>query len=98
MSQVGATVTHKTLARCWLTERSDRRKLSTERWGDTDFLNMLEEERLVSKRESKTSAVAAMIPTKFPEDRSSDYIPFLNNKKICYIGSKEDTLVIHPLI
>jgi myo-inositol-1-phosphate synthase len=90
MSQVGATVTHKTLAKMLV----DRGALIEESYqlnvgGDTDFLNMLEEERLVSKRESKTSAVAAMIPYKVPlKIGPSDYIPFLNNKKICYIWFK----------
>lgn len=90
MSQVGATVVHKTLAKLLV----DRGALIEESYqlnvgGDTDFLNMLEEERLVSKRESKTSAVAAMIPYKVPlKIGPSDYIPFLKNKKICYIWFK----------
>ncbi|MCQ8892303.1 MAG: hypothetical protein NQU41_02860, partial [Candidatus Methanosuratincola sp.] len=65
MSQIGATVLHKTLAKLLV----DRGVKVTESYqlnigGDTDFLNMLEEERLISKRISKTSAVAAMIPYK----------------------------------
>jgi myo-inositol-1-phosphate synthase len=90
MSQVGATVTHKTLAKMLV----DRGALLEESYqlnigGDTDFLNMIEEERLVSKRESKTSAVAAMIPYKIPlKIGPSDYVPFLKNKKICYIWFK----------
>jgi myo-inositol-1-phosphate synthase len=50
---------------------------------------MLEEERLVSKRESKTSAVQAMVPYKIPlKIGPSDYISFLKNTKICYIWLK----------
>jgi myo-inositol-1-phosphate synthase len=90
MSQVGATVIHKTLAKLLV----DRGAFIEESYqlnvgGDTDFLNMLEEERLVSKRESKTSAVAALIPYNVPlKIGPSDYIPFLKNKKICYIWFK----------
>lgn len=87
MSQVGATVVHKTLAKLMV----DRGALVEESYqlnigGDTDFLNMVEEERLVSKRTSKTEAVQAMVPYKIPlKIGPSDYIPFLKNKKICYI-------------
>jgi myo-inositol-1-phosphate synthase len=90
MSQVGATVVHKTLAKLMV----DRGALLEESYqlnigGDTDFLNMVEEERLISKRESKTSAVQALIPYKIPiKIGPSDYIEFLENKKICYIWIK----------
>jgi myo-inositol-1-phosphate synthase len=90
MSQVGATVVHKTLAKLLV----DRGAFIGESYqlnigGDTDFLNMLEEERLLTKRESKTSAVAALIPYPVPlKIGPSDYVPFLKNKKICYIWIK----------
>jgi myo-inositol-1-phosphate synthase len=90
MSQIGATVVHKTLAKLMV----DRGALLEESYqlnigGDTDFLNMVEEERLISKRESKTSAVQALIPYKIPiKIGPSDYIEFLENKKICYIWIK----------
>jgi len=90
MSQVGATVVHKTLAKLLV----DRGAFIEESYqlnigGDTDFLNMLEEERLSTKRESKTSAVAALIPYQVPlKIGPSDYVPFLKNKKICYIWIK----------
>jgi len=90
MSQVGATVVHKTLAKLLV----DRGAFIEESYqlnigGDTDFLNMLEEERLLTKRESKTSAVAALIPYPVPlKIGPSDYVPFLKNKKICYIWIK----------
>lgn len=90
MSQIGATVLHKTIAKLLV----DRGVMIDESYqlnigGDTDFLNMLEEERLVSKRESKTSAVRALIPYAVPlKIGPSDYIPFLNNTKICYIWVK----------
>jgi myo-inositol-1-phosphate synthase/intein/homing endonuclease len=53
---------------------------------NTDFLNMLEEERLSSKRVSKTEAVASQIPYEVPlRIGPSDYVPFLKDRKICYI-------------
>ncbi|NHV60859.1 MAG: inositol-3-phosphate synthase [Candidatus Verstraetearchaeota archaeon] len=90
MSQLGATVLHKTIAKLMV----DRGVRITESYqlnigGDTDFLNMLEEARLVSKRISKTSAVQAMIPYDIPlRIGPSDYVQFLDNKKICYIYIK----------
>ena len=90
MSQVGATVLHKTIVKMLV----DRGALIEESYqlnigGDTDFLNMIQEERLISKRESKTSAVQAMVPYPVPlRIGPSDYIDFLKNTKICYIWVK----------
>ncbi|WP_449462944.1 inositol-3-phosphate synthase [Tardisphaera miroshnichenkoae] len=90
MSQIGATVVHKTLVKLM----ADRGVKVDETYqlnvgGDMDFMNMLEEERLKDKRESKTSAVRAMtnypVPTRIGP---SDYIPFLENQKICYVWAK----------
>jgi myo-inositol-1-phosphate synthase len=90
MSQLGATVLHKTIVKLCV----DRGVKVDETYqlnigGDTDFLNMLEESRLVDKRISKTSAVRAMssyeIPTRIGP---SDYVPFLDNDKICYVWLK----------
>jgi myo-inositol-1-phosphate synthase/intein/homing endonuclease len=53
---------------------------------NTDFLNMLEEERLSSKRISKTEAVSSQVPYEVPlRIGPSDYVPFLKDNKICYI-------------
>jgi len=90
MSQVGATVLHKTLVKMAV----DRGAKVDETYqlnigGDTDFLNMLEESRLRDKRESKTSAVRAMSPYEIPTRIGpSDYVPFLRNDKVCYIWLK----------
>ncbi len=87
MSQIGATVLHKSLVRL-LVDRGVKvdKSYQLNIGGDTDFLNMLEEERLESKRVSKTSAVQAMAPYKVPlRIGPSDYVNFLQNKKICYI-------------
>ena len=87
MSQLGATVLHKAIAKL-LVERGVKLEESYQLniGGDMDFLNMLEQERLVSKRESKTSAVRAMVPYEIPlRIGPSDYVDFLGNEKICYI-------------
>ena len=90
MSQIGATVLHKTLVKMAV----DRGVKVDETYqlnigGDTDFLNMLEESRLKDKRESKTSAVRAMSPYEVPTRIGpSDYVSFLENDKVCYIWLK----------
>ncbi|MHB8566589.1 MAG: inositol-3-phosphate synthase [Nitrososphaerales archaeon] len=90
MSQLGATVLHKTIVKLCV----DRGVKIDETYqlnigGDSDFLNMLEESRLVDKRISKTSAVRAMSPYEVPTRIGpSDYVPFLENDKICYIWLK----------
>ncbi len=90
MSQLGATVLHKTIVKLCV----DRGVKVDETYqlnlgGDTDFLNMQEERRLVDKRESKTSAVRAMTPYKVPTRIGpSDYVGFLDNDKICYVYLK----------
>jgi len=86
-SQVGATILHRTLAKLLL----DRGVKLEESYqlnigGNSDFLNMLEEERLSSKRVSKTEAVSSQIPYEVPlRIGPSDYVPFLHDNKVCYI-------------
>jgi len=87
MSQLGATVLHKTLVKLFV----DRGVKVDETYqlnvgGDMDFYNMLDEERLEDKRVSKTSAVAAMAPYEIPmRIGPSDFVGFLANDKVCYI-------------
>ena len=87
MSQLGATVLHKTLVKLCV----DRGVKVDETYqlnvgGDMDFYNMLDEERLEDKRISKTSAVAAMAPYEIPmRIGPSDFVGFLANDKVCYI-------------
>ena len=89
-SQVGATILHRNLVRLCL----DRGVIVDETYqlnlgGDTDFQNMTVEERLITKRISKTEAVTSLVPYKLPTRIGpSDYVPFLKNKKICYISLK----------
>lgn len=90
MSQLGATVLHKTLAKLWV----DRGVMIDETYqlnvgGDMDFYNMLDEDRLEDKRISKTSAVKAMVPYDVPmRIGPSDYVNFLKNDKVAYIYMK----------
>jgi myo-inositol-1-phosphate synthase len=89
-SQVGATILHRNLVRLCL----DRGVIVDETYqlnlgGDTDFQNMTVESRLQSKRISKTEAVTSLVPYALPTRIGpSDYVPFLKNKKICYISLK----------
>jgi len=89
-SQVGATILHRNLVRLCL----DRGVIVDETYqlnlgGDTDFLNMTVEERLKTKRISKTEAVTSLVPYALPTRIGpSDYVGFLKNKKICYISLK----------
>jgi len=90
MSQLGATVLHKTLVKLLV----DRGVKVDETYqlnigGDTDFFNMLDEERLEDKRESKSSAVRAMVPYEVPmRIGPSDFVGFLDNEKVCYVYLK----------
>jgi myo-inositol-1-phosphate synthase len=89
-SQVGATILHRNLVRLCL----DRGVIIDETYqlnlgGDTDFQNMTVESRLKSKRISKTEAVTSLVPYDLPTRIGpSDYVGFLQNKKICYISLK----------
>jgi myo-inositol-1-phosphate synthase len=90
MSQLGATVVHKTLVKLFV----DRGVKVDQTYqlnigGDMDFYNMLDEERLEDKRISKTSAVAAMANYEIPmRIGPSDFVSFLENDKVCYISIK----------
>jgi myo-inositol-1-phosphate synthase len=98
-SQVGATILHRNLVRLCL----DRGAIVDETYqlnlgGDTDFLNMTVEERLKTKRISKTEAVTSMVPYELPTRIGpSDYVKFLKNKKICYIVLKGRKFGDRPL-
>lgn len=89
-SQVGATIVHRTLAKLF----SDRgvkieRTYQLNVGGNTDFLNMLARDRLISKKISKTQSVQAILPQKLEEENiyvgPSDYVPWLKDKKIAFI-------------
>jgi myo-inositol-1-phosphate synthase len=88
MSQLGATVVHKTLVKLFVdrgVQIDGTYQLNI--GGDMDFYNMLDEERLEDKRISKTSAVKAMADYDIPmRIGPSDYVDFIDNEKICYIN------------
>jgi len=101
-SQVGATITHRVLANLFV-DRGVRidRTYQLNFGGNTDFLNMLERERLESKKISKTSAVTSNIPYDLPEDDvhvgPSDYVPWLKDRKWCHIRMEGTTFGDVPL-
>ncbi|MGD8553499.1 MAG: inositol-3-phosphate synthase [Anaerolineales bacterium] len=89
-SQVGATITHRVLTALF----RDRGVIMDHSYqlnfgGNMDFYNMLERERLESKKISKTGAVTSMLPYKLPAEDihvgPSDYVPWLTDRKWCYI-------------
>ena len=69
--------------------------------GNTDFLNMLERERLESKKISKTGAVTSMLPYVLPPENvhvgPSDYVPWLTDRKWCYVRMEGTTFGEVPL-
>jgi myo-inositol-1-phosphate synthase len=101
-SQVGATITHRVLTRLFM-DRGVRleRTYQLNFGGNTDFLNMLERERLESKKISKTNAVTSMLDYPISDDDvhvgPSDYVPWLNDRKWCYIRMEGTTFGDVPL-
>ncbi len=89
-SQLGATITHRALADLFHKRgvKLDRTyQLNT--GGNTDFLNMLNRERLASKKTSKTEAVQAVVGERLADDDihvgPSDYVPWQKDNKIAFI-------------
>lgn len=89
-SQLGATITHRVLTKLFEDRgvRIDRTyQLNT--GGNTDFLNMLNHERLRSKKISKTEAVQCQMAERLATENihigPSDYIPWLKDNKVCFI-------------
>ena len=101
-SQVGATITHRVLTRLF-EDRGVRldRTYQLNFGGNTDFLNMLERERLESKKISKTNAVTSQLSRNLPEKDvhvgPSDYVPWLSDRKWCYIRMEGTTFGDVPL-
>ncbi len=101
-SQVGATIVHRVLTRLFR-ERGVRleRTYQLNFGGNTDFLNMLERERLESKKISKTSAVTSQLDYELPHTDvhvgPSDYVPWLLDRKFCYIRMEGTTFGNVPL-
>lgn len=89
-SQLGATIAHRTLVDLFMKRgvKLDRTyQLNT--GGNTDFLNMLNRSRLSSKKKSKTESVQSVCSEPMPEHNihvgPSDYVPWQNDNKVCFI-------------
>ncbi|MFA5367590.1 MAG: inositol-3-phosphate synthase [Dehalococcoidia bacterium] len=102
-SQVGATIVHRILTNLFK-ERGVKleRTYQLNFGGNTDFLNMLERERLESKKISKTNAVTSQLDYKLPEKDihvgPSDYVPWLEDRKFCHIRMEGRTFGDVPLL
>jgi myo-inositol-1-phosphate synthase len=89
-SQVGATIVHRVLTRLFR-ERGVKleRTYQLNFGGNTDFLNMLERDRLMSKKISKTRSVTSQLDYDIGKDNvhigPSDYVPWLNDRKWAFI-------------
>lgn len=101
-SQVGATITHRVLTRLF----GDRgvkleRTYQLNFGGNTDFYNMLERERLESKKISKTNSVTSQLDYELEPGNiyvgPSDYVPWLTDRKFCYIKMEGRTFGDVPL-
>ncbi len=101
-SQLGATIVHRMLANLFR-ERGVRldRTYQLNFGGNTDFMNMLERERLESKKTSKTRAVTSQLPEPLAPGCAhvgpSDYVPWLEDRKFCYIRMEGTTFGNVPL-
>lgn len=102
-SQLGATILHRMITSLAV-DRGVRvdRTYQLNFGGNTDFLNMLERERLESKKISKTRAVTSMLPYEMnPDDvhvGPSDYVPWLLDRKFCQIRMEGTTFGNVPLL
>ena len=89
-SQFGATILHRVIART-LGDRGVRldRTYQLNTGGNTDFLNMLERSRLVTKRLSKTESVQSQLDSRLADDQihigPSDYVAWQNDNKVCFL-------------
>jgi len=101
-SQVGATITHRVLTTLFR-ERGVRldRSYQLNFGGNMDFYNMLERERLESKKISKTRAVTSIMGYDIGDENihvgPSDYVPWLTDRKWCYIRMEGTTFGNVPL-
>ncbi len=101
-SQVGATIIHRVLARLFR-DRGVKleRTYQLNFGGNTDFLNMLERDRLMSKKISKTRSVTSQLDYDVGADNvhigPSDYVPWLNDRKWAYIRLEGRTFGDVPL-
>ena len=101
-SQVGATIVHRVLTNLF-TDRGIHldRTYQLNFGGNMDFYNMLDRGRLESKKISKTNAVTSQLPYTLPPENvhvgPSDYVPWLTDRKWCYIRMEGTTFGDVPL-
>lgn len=101
-AQIGATITHRTLANLFR-ERGVKveRTYQLNTGGNTDFLNMLNRDRLDSKKESKTEAVQSVLAERLPDPDihigPSDYVPFQKDNKLCFLRMEGKTFGDVPM-
>ncbi len=89
-AQVGATIVHRVLSSLFAARGvSVERTYQLNTGGNTDFMNMLDRQRLGSKKESKTEAVQAMLATRLADENihvgPSDYVPWQKDNKLCFL-------------
>jgi myo-inositol-1-phosphate synthase len=101
-SQVGATIVHRVLANLFR-ERGVHldRTYQLNFGGNSDFQNMLERERLLTKKRSKTDSVTSQLDDKLSDAEAhvgpSDFVPWLSDRKWCYIRLEGTTFGNVPL-
>ena len=101
-SQVGATILHRVLTTLFVDRGVQLdRTYQLNFGGNTDFLNMLERDRLESKKISKTGAVTSMLPYDIGKGNvhvgPSDHVPWLSDRKWCYVRMEGTTFGEVPL-
>jgi myo-inositol-1-phosphate synthase len=89
-AQVGATIVHRVLASLFGARGVNvERTYQLNTGGNTDFMNMLDRQRLGSKKESKTEAVQAMLAQRLEDENihvgPSDYVPWQKDNKLCFL-------------
>lgn len=92
-AQLGATIVHRVLSSLFRSRGVHMtRTYQLNTGGNTDFMNMLDRNRLASKKESKTEAVQSALVERLDADDihigPSDYIPFLNDNKLCFLRAE----------
>jgi myo-inositol-1-phosphate synthase len=92
-AQLGATIVHRVLSSLFRARGvAMTRTYQLNTGGNTDFMNMLDRNRLASKKESKTEAVQSALVDRLEADDihigPSDYIPWLNDNKLCFLRAE----------
>jgi len=89
-AQIGATIVHRVLSSLFGARGVNvERTYQLNTGGNTDFMNMLDRQRLGSKKESKTEAVQAMLAERLEDENihvgPSDYVPWQKDNKLCFL-------------